>query len=234
VHHHGESETAIYVLRGTTRWWVGDRLDDVREARAGDFVFIPRGSCTGRRTRATPSRSRWSSPAAPRRRSSSRSRGTRTPPRTRAERTRREGEAVPGVPVGRRGQTAAVTVDGGSWAAAWRGVGWASLALAGVAVAAPRRLAAAAGVRHADEDATLPLLVRLAAARQVALGLALLTRRPLDPRRAAGLFLPLTAVDAAAVLAAWQRGTVAPRAAVASLAVLAATTAAAGAPAGGD
>ena len=43
VHHHGESETAIFVLSGVTRWWVGDRLDDVREARAGDFVFIPAG-----------------------------------------------------------------------------------------------------------------------------------------------------------------------------------------------
>ena len=43
VHHHGESETAIYVVSGVTRWWVGDRLDDVREARAGDFVFIPPG-----------------------------------------------------------------------------------------------------------------------------------------------------------------------------------------------
>ena len=41
VHHHGESETAIYILSGVTRWWVGDRLDEVREARAGDFVFIP-------------------------------------------------------------------------------------------------------------------------------------------------------------------------------------------------
>jgi len=41
VHHHGASETAIYVISGVTRWWVGDRLDDVREARAGDFVFIP-------------------------------------------------------------------------------------------------------------------------------------------------------------------------------------------------
>jgi uncharacterized RmlC-like cupin family protein len=41
VHHHGESETAIYVLSGVTRWWVGDRLDEVREAKAGDFVFIP-------------------------------------------------------------------------------------------------------------------------------------------------------------------------------------------------
>ena len=43
VHHHGESETGIYILSGVTRWWVGDRLDDVREARAGDFVFIPPG-----------------------------------------------------------------------------------------------------------------------------------------------------------------------------------------------
>ena len=41
VHHHGESETAIYVISGVTRWWVGDRLDEVREAHAGDFVFIP-------------------------------------------------------------------------------------------------------------------------------------------------------------------------------------------------
>ena len=41
VHHHGDSETAIYVISGVTRWWVGDRLDGVREARAGDFVFIP-------------------------------------------------------------------------------------------------------------------------------------------------------------------------------------------------
>ncbi len=41
VHHHGESETAIYVLSGVTRWWVGDRLDDVREARARDLVVIP-------------------------------------------------------------------------------------------------------------------------------------------------------------------------------------------------
>lgn len=44
THHHGESETALYVLSGVARWWVGrdvDRLDQVREARAGDFVYIP-------------------------------------------------------------------------------------------------------------------------------------------------------------------------------------------------
>ncbi|SDP41642.1 Cupin domain-containing protein [Klenkia soli] len=43
VHHHGESETAIFVISGVTRWWVGEELDDVREAHAGDFVFIPPG-----------------------------------------------------------------------------------------------------------------------------------------------------------------------------------------------
>lgn len=41
VHHHGEAETALYVLRGTGRWWVGEKLDEVHEAHAGDFVFIP-------------------------------------------------------------------------------------------------------------------------------------------------------------------------------------------------
>lgn len=41
VHHHGESETALFVLSGVARWWVGDRLDQAREARAGDFLFIP-------------------------------------------------------------------------------------------------------------------------------------------------------------------------------------------------
>ena len=41
VHHHGESETAIYVRRGTGRWWAGDNLDQMHEARPGDFVFIP-------------------------------------------------------------------------------------------------------------------------------------------------------------------------------------------------
>ncbi|MGX8260011.1 cupin domain-containing protein [Streptomyces cellulosae] len=44
VHHHGESETALYVLSGVGRWWVGDRLDQAREAHSGDFVFIPPGA----------------------------------------------------------------------------------------------------------------------------------------------------------------------------------------------
>lgn len=43
VHHHGDSETALYVASGVGRWWVGDRLDEACEAHAGDFVFIPPG-----------------------------------------------------------------------------------------------------------------------------------------------------------------------------------------------
>lgn len=40
-HHHGESETAIYILSGVGRWWMGDDPADVREAHTGDFVFVP-------------------------------------------------------------------------------------------------------------------------------------------------------------------------------------------------
>jgi len=40
VHHHGESETGLYVLSGVGRWWVGDELGEAREAHPGDFVFI--------------------------------------------------------------------------------------------------------------------------------------------------------------------------------------------------
>jgi hypothetical protein len=95
-----------------------------------------------------------------------------------------------------------------------------SLLLAGIGVLRPRALARAGGVVDADGPA-VPLLVRFVAARQTALGLALLTRRPLDMHRAAGLFLPVTAVDAAAVLAARRSGVLHRRSAVMSLAVLA-------------
>lgn len=40
AHHHGRSETALFILSGVGRWWVGDRLDQAREAHPGDFVFI--------------------------------------------------------------------------------------------------------------------------------------------------------------------------------------------------
>jgi uncharacterized RmlC-like cupin family protein len=41
VHHHGDSETALYVLRGTGRWWIGPDRSALREAHPGDFVFVP-------------------------------------------------------------------------------------------------------------------------------------------------------------------------------------------------
>jgi uncharacterized RmlC-like cupin family protein len=41
VHHHGDSETALYVLRGTGRWWMGHDRSELREAGPGDFVFVP-------------------------------------------------------------------------------------------------------------------------------------------------------------------------------------------------
>lgn len=40
AHHHGDSETALYVLSGVGRWWVGETLDQEREAHPGDFVYI--------------------------------------------------------------------------------------------------------------------------------------------------------------------------------------------------
>ena len=104
-------------------------------------------------------------------------------------------------------------------AALVRAVGWASLVIAGGAVVAPRALAGAVGVRAPDAPA-LPVLVRLIAARQASLGLALLTRRPTPVRRSADLFLPLTALDAAAVVQGVRTGALDRRAAAAAAAVL--------------
>ena len=41
VHHHGSSETALYVVKGVGRWWIGDRLDEPVEAGPGEFLYIP-------------------------------------------------------------------------------------------------------------------------------------------------------------------------------------------------
>lgn len=101
-----------------------------------------------------------------------------------------------------------------------QGVGLVSVGLGAVAAASPRRVAAAGGVREPDA-AVLPLLVRLVAARQVSLGIALLTRRPVPVGRASGLFLPVTALDAAAVLGAVRAGVLHRRSAAMALTVLA-------------
>ena len=41
AHHHGDVESAIYVLEGTIRFRWGDRLEHSADASAGDFIFVP-------------------------------------------------------------------------------------------------------------------------------------------------------------------------------------------------
>ena len=41
AHHHGDVESAIYVVSGTLRFRWGDRLEQSAEGGAGDFIFVP-------------------------------------------------------------------------------------------------------------------------------------------------------------------------------------------------
>src|SRR2546429_8439184 len=41
VHHHGESESAIYMISGKARFWTGSGLSEAHDAEAGDFVWVP-------------------------------------------------------------------------------------------------------------------------------------------------------------------------------------------------
>jgi uncharacterized RmlC-like cupin family protein len=41
VHHHGESESGIYILKGRIRFRWGDNLEHVQDTEPGDFVFVP-------------------------------------------------------------------------------------------------------------------------------------------------------------------------------------------------
>ena len=41
AHHHGDVESAIYVLSGTYRFRWGDRLQHEAEGEAGDFILVP-------------------------------------------------------------------------------------------------------------------------------------------------------------------------------------------------
>jgi uncharacterized RmlC-like cupin family protein len=41
VHHHGDCETAIYVLRGRALFRFGDKLEHAVEVGPGDFLFVP-------------------------------------------------------------------------------------------------------------------------------------------------------------------------------------------------
>src|SRR5437763_1509495 len=41
VHHHGEAESGIYIISGRARFYAGEKLDEVHEADAGDFIWVP-------------------------------------------------------------------------------------------------------------------------------------------------------------------------------------------------
>lgn len=41
VHHHGECETSIYILKGQARFHSGDGLREVTDANEGDFIYVP-------------------------------------------------------------------------------------------------------------------------------------------------------------------------------------------------
>jgi uncharacterized RmlC-like cupin family protein len=41
VHHHGDCETAIYVLKGRARFLFGPKLEQEFEVGPGDFLFVP-------------------------------------------------------------------------------------------------------------------------------------------------------------------------------------------------
>jgi uncharacterized RmlC-like cupin family protein len=41
VHHHGEAESVIYMISGAARFLSGPSLDQVHDAGAGDFVWVP-------------------------------------------------------------------------------------------------------------------------------------------------------------------------------------------------
>ncbi len=41
VHHHGDCETAIYVLSGRARFHFGPKLERSVDVGAGDFLFVP-------------------------------------------------------------------------------------------------------------------------------------------------------------------------------------------------
>lgn len=41
AHHHGDCESAIYIVRGRARFRFGPRLEGTVEAGPGDFVYVP-------------------------------------------------------------------------------------------------------------------------------------------------------------------------------------------------
>jgi hypothetical protein len=110
-----------------------------------------------------------------------------------------------------------------TWDTTRKSVGSLSIWLGTAALFAPRAITRALGVRASATrtDTALPLLVRLIAARNIAMGAALLVSPPPQPRRTTEVTLLLTGLDAAAVWTAAAEGDVARRSAVLSGVVLA-------------
>ena len=109
------------------------------------------------------------------------------------------------------------------WDVTRKTVGTLSVWVGTAALVAPRWIAESLGVRPdaARGDVALPLLVRLGAARNIAMGAALLVTPPPQARRTTEVALLLTALDAAAVWTSRATGDVRPRSAVLSGVVLA-------------
>lgn len=109
-----------------------------------------------------------------------------------------------------------------TWDTTRKSVGSLSIWLGTAALFAPRAITRALGVREAatSTDIALPLLVRLVAARNIAMGAALLVTPAPQAQRTTEVTLLLTALDAAAVYTAAAGGDVARRSAVLSTVVL--------------
>lgn len=41
AHHHGDCESAIYIISGLARFRFGNRLEETIEAGQGDFIYVP-------------------------------------------------------------------------------------------------------------------------------------------------------------------------------------------------
>ena len=108
------------------------------------------------------------------------------------------------------------------WDVTRKSIGTLSIWIGTAALFAPRALPRLLGADDTGTrtDVLVPLLVRLAAARNIAMGAALLVTPAPQARRTTEVTLLLTALDAAAVLVARRGGDVAPRSVVLSSVVL--------------
>lgn len=109
-----------------------------------------------------------------------------------------------------------------NWDVTRKSIGTLSIWLGTGALFAPRAMTRALGVdeRATSKDVALPLLVRLIAARNIAMGAALLVTPVPQARRTTEVTLLLTLLDGAAVLVGRRGGDVADRSVGLSMTVL--------------